>query len=364
MSFFLNSFAFGPLGSGFVLQVDTARSGATPSDQFQLGLRANTRYNFNIDWGDSSPVETVESNNITTVTHTYPAAGIYNISIAELEIRGFPATQFATVTLDRQKVLNIVSFGTNQFGAIWNSAFSGCTAMNINAQDFANTKTQNVTAFQGAFNNCRSLTSFPLIDTSKGSNFIFTWRNCVSLSSFPLIDTRSGTDFFFCWENCPLTSFPLINTGNAFSLSHAWVGCNKLTTFPAISTPKVIDFNSSWLNCSSLTSFPFIDTSNSGFFPSTWRGCISLSASDFPTLNLSKLSVGTDCFNGVKLTTSSYSALLTSLCATNFNLNVPFHGGNSTFNTAGSAARVFLTTPVANGGRGWIINDGGYQAGT
>jgi hypothetical protein len=208
------------------------------------------------------------------------------------------------------------------------------------------------------------LSSFPLIDTSKGSNFIFTWRNCVSLSSFPLIDTRSGTDFFFCWENCPLTSFPLINTGNAVSLSNAWNGCNKLTTFPAISTPKVIDFNNTWNNCSSLTSFPFIDTSNSGFFLGTWMGCVSLSASDFPTLNLSKLTEGTDCFNGVKLTTSSYSALLTSLCATNFNLNVPFHGGNSTFNTAGSAAKVFLTKDVADGGRGWIITDGGYETGT
>ena len=97
---------------------------------------------------------------------------------------------------------------------------------------------------------------------------------------------------------------------------------------------------------------------------SAWQNCYSLSASEFPTLNMSKMTNGTSCFEGVKLTTSSYSALLTSLSATNVNNSVTFHGGNSTFNTPGSAAGAFLTRSTGVGGRGWIITDGGYQTGT
>jgi hypothetical protein len=73
---------------------------------------------------------------------------------------------------------------------------------------------------------------------------------------------------------------------------------------------------------------------------------------------------GTNCFLGVKLPIQSYSAMLTALYATNGNTGVVFHGGNSTFNSAGSAAWSMLTRPIANGGRAWTITDGGYQAGT
>jgi hypothetical protein len=53
------------------------------------------------------------------------------------------------------------------------------------------------------------LTSFPLIDTSKATNFANAWSYCSSLTSFPLIDTSKGTDFFQAWFGCSsLTSFP------------------------------------------------------------------------------------------------------------------------------------------------------------
>jgi hypothetical protein len=388
MSFFLNSFAFGPLGSGFVLQVDTSRSGATPSNQFQLGLRGGTNYDFYVDWGDNSPVDVVTSSNITIVSHTYPSAGIYNISIAERGLGGFPSTSFNN-TLDRQKVLNIISFGTNQFGTSWANAFDSCSAMNVIASDFATTKTQNVTSFLNTWSNCVSLSSFPPINTSNGINFIAAWGICRSLSSFPLIDTSNGTNFTYTWIDCKdLTTFPLINTSGAFTLQGAWRGCSRLSAFPLIDTSNATNLSEAWLGCVLLSSFPLIDTSKVTNFSYAWNQCVALTGfplidtlsgtnfegawqicpnllqSDFPTLNLSNMTNGINAFQDTKLTTSSYSALLTSLCATNFNLNVPFHGGNSTFNTAGSAAKVFLTTPVVSGGRGWIINDGGYETGT
>jgi hypothetical protein len=71
---------------------------------------------------------------------------------------------------------------------------------------------------------------------------------------------------------------------------------------------------------------------------------------------MSKMTSGADCFNGVKLTTTSYSALLTSLCATNINTGVTFHGGNSKYNYTAVEARSYLINT-----RGWNITDGGYE---
>jgi hypothetical protein len=249
----------------FALQIDTTKTGTTTNTQFNLALRSSTSYDFDIDWGDNI-VETYTSSNTTGYNHTYPAAGIYTVTIAERSLGGFPGV-FYNNTGDRRKILNIAQFGGNQFGTNWSDAFNGCLNLQISATDFATTRTQNVTSFANAWSSCTSLATFPLIDTSKGQSFQSTWQNCYSLS-----------------------------------------------------------------------------------------------ASEFPTLNMSKMTNGTNCFAGVKLTTTSYSALLTSLCATNFNNSVTFHGGNSNYNSTVprvTASRNFLVTPIVSGGRGWTITDGG-----
>jgi hypothetical protein len=314
----------------------------------------------------------------------------------------------------------IDTLSATNLGGSW----SNCTSLT----SFPALNTPNVnTLFSGnaggTWAYCRSLSSFPLIDTSKVTNFTYAWQFCTSLSSFPLISTDSANNFWGTWNGCSkLRTFPSLNFSKAKGTGNfidTWNGCTSLTSFPTISAEGTIsktwmnctsltglgegsylkpigdysfgaaflncfalvtlptmdtlsatefgtnNFNlGPWNNCRSLTAFPLIDTRNGTTFYGAWQNCYSLSASNFPTLNMSKMTNGTDCFNGVKLTTSSYSALLTSLCATNFNNSVIFHGGNSTFNTAGSAAKVFLTKSTGAGGRGWTITDGGYQVGT
>ena len=73
-------------------------------------------------------------------------------------------------------------------------------------------------------------------------------------------------------------------------------------------------------------------------------------------------STGTDftsCWNGVKLQTSVWNSILIGLAATNTNNNVVLDGGYSQYNGNGATARLYLTTPVSSGGRGWTISDGG-----
>ena len=267
---------------------------------------------------------------------------------------------------------NVVDFNTT-----WSQCYKLTSFPLIN--------TSKSTSFYATWQYCNELKSFPLIDTSKGTNFAYCWRINRSLTDFPLLNTLSGTDFTYAWNDCrSLTSFPLLDTRNADSLNLAWEGCYSLTSFPLLNTSKVtvffgawsncysltsfplintlsgINFSSSWKDCRSLTSFPYLSTQNGNNFSETWWGCTRLSATDFPTLNMSKMTNGTNCFNGVKLTTNSYSLLLSSICATNINNTVTFHGGNSNYNsTFGLSARNYLVNT-----KGWTITDGGLETAT
>jgi hypothetical protein len=230
----------------------------------------------------------------------------------------------------------------------------------------------------------KNLKEFPLIDTSNGIRFEKTWSYCFSLTSFPLLDFSKATNIMGAfYALTALKTFPKINTSKCKYFGGAWNYCISLTDFPSIDTLSATSFyndglgGGAWQNCVSLTSFPMIDTSNVTNFKNAWKNCYSLSASPFPQLNMSKMKQnswspnyfaalydndgarqsgegGEGCFEGVKLQTQSYSALLTSLCATNFNSNVQFHGGLSNFNQAGKDARDYLITT-----KGWTIGGTG-----
>jgi len=58
------------------------------------------------------------------------------------------------------------------------------------------------------------------------------WQNN-NLTSFPLIDTSSGTNFYAAWFGNNLTSFPLIDTSSGTDFGFAWYGNNSLSDFPA-----------------------------------------------------------------------------------------------------------------------------------
>jgi hypothetical protein len=69
---------------------------------------------------------------------------------------------------DRLKLLEIKKLGYQWFGVATNSAFWGCHNMILTAKDIGNFG--NVTNLQ-VLENCSSLTSFPLIDTSSATSW-------------------------------------------------------------------------------------------------------------------------------------------------------------------------------------------------
>ena len=134
-----------------------------------------------------------------------------------------------------------------------------------------------------------SLTEFPSddFDFSQKTNFYSCWEECSSLTEFPLINTANGTNFNYAWYNCnKLTSFPALDLSSCNSFGSAWGFCKSLKEFPLIDTSKGADFAFAWSYCSSLTEFPALDlSSSSGYFYGTWSNCSSLTT--IPQLDLS-----------------------------------------------------------------------------
>jgi len=360
----------------FVISVKTDNAGTSNNDQFTLPLTTGT-YDAMIHWGDGT---TTHQTTDVSPTHTYASAGTYDISI----VGAFPRIYFNNGG-DKLKLTEIKNWGAIEWVSM-DSAFYGCSNMDITAGDLPNTSA--VTSFESAWRSCTGLTSFPLLDISAVTSLSQTWRNCTGLTSFPLLDTSAVTVFSFTWDGCTgLTSFPLLDTSAATSFSAPWRDCSSLMAFPLLDTSGVTSFNEAWRNCSSLTSFPLLDTSAVTVFSSAWRNCSSLTS--FPLLDTSaatsfnltffgctlldvdvsawdvaSVTTATSMFENSGFSQTSYDKLLsltTGWPSQALQDNVQFHAGSATYDDestdiADGRALLVAATP---GGFGWTITDGG-----
>jgi len=207
----------------FIISVKTDNAGTSATNQFTIPT-IGTGYAYDIETSDG---QTILANTGDT-TITFPTAGTYDIFISG----SFPQCYFNDGG-DKDKLLDIKNFGIYALGSTnQERAFFGCSNMVINATDIGHF--ENVTTFFVTWFRCSSLTSFPLLDTSSGTNFGYAWRDCSSLTSFPLLDTSSGIIFDRTWFGCSsLTSFPLIDTSSGTIFDRTWSLCSSLTSFPA-----------------------------------------------------------------------------------------------------------------------------------
>jgi len=216
------------------------------------------------------------------------------------------------------------------------------------------------TNFSFAWRNCSGLTSFPLINTSAGTSFFQAWRGCDSLTSFPLIDTSAGTNFYAAWYNCDsLTSFPLIDTSAGTDFRYVWYNCDSLTSFPLIDTSAGTEFRYAWYNCDSLTSFPLIDTSAGIKFERAWRNCSGLTTTPAGLFDNIKGGDFTEAFFNTALTQTSIDNILVSLVTSGIatGTRVFDQSGGSAPSAAGEAAIDTLRS------RGWTVTvTGGYSS--
>ena len=144
--------------------------------------------------------------------------------------------------------------------------------------------TSNVTDFSNAFNYCSAMTSFPLLDTSKGTTFNGMYRgtiNCKNVDGYPALNTQSGSNFGVMFSNhTTLEIAPYYNTMNATTIYQMFYACYALQTVPLYNTSKVTDFSQMFQGCASLKYVPAFDARSGSNFASFVNSCPNLTQCD------------------------------------------------------------------------------------
>jgi hypothetical protein len=134
---FLKSAARGLVPSSFVSEWLTTVADET----ITLLLKTGYNYNFQVDWGDGTPVDTITSFNQAEATHTYASAGSHTVTMSGLA----EAWSFNNGG-DKLKIISVTDFGDMGWIDLA-GAFSGCT----NLTAFAGGNTAAVTNMSGMF---------------------------------------------------------------------------------------------------------------------------------------------------------------------------------------------------------------------
>lgn len=191
-----------------------------------FNLRSSGTVNYTVKWGDGD-FETSTSN---TLAHTY-SAGNYKIKVILSDgstYRPFFASQDADVD---QLTFVRVKAKSSQLGTSLASFLDGASNLSTYRQRLNATK--NVTNFDSAWKSTASLTTFPKINVSSGTNFDDTWRNS-GIVNFPVLNMSSGTSFSGTWRSCDsLVSFPGATMTSGTTFRNCWRSCDTLNNFPA-----------------------------------------------------------------------------------------------------------------------------------
>ena len=158
----------------FITQWKTDNSGNSESNQIMLPLSASGTYNFTVNWGDGHS-DTITAYNQAEVTHTYSAAGTYDVEISGT-ITHF---QFKN-TGDKDKILDVVQWGTVVFSEM-SQMFQGCTNLAISATDEPDLSgiTSLSSMFRGASNFNSNISHW---DTSSVTNMYYMFYQASSFN--------------------------------------------------------------------------------------------------------------------------------------------------------------------------------------
>ncbi|MAY83973.1 MAG: hypothetical protein CMP59_07555 [Flavobacteriales bacterium] len=141
--------------SDFVFTVNTAKTGTSGFNSYQIFVDNNLLHNFDVDWDNDGIFDTTGVS--STISHTYPTAGLETI-----KIRGnFPVLKFGdklnfmqNIGLnDKNKLISIDQWG-DQTWLDLRYAFSGCENLTTVASDTIDLSA--VGSLQGMFRNAIS----------------------------------------------------------------------------------------------------------------------------------------------------------------------------------------------------------------
>jgi len=161
--------------NAFITYWKTDNAGVSNSDQIAIPTGSNGSYNCWVDWGDNTS-DYITAYDDPKWTHTYPAAGEYEVRIYGL----FTIIRFANAN-DRLKLLEVRQWGDLIYQTS-NAHFYGCSNVTMPATD------KYVLAQGGLFRlfrDCSSIVKFPSMTISnmeKATGVNETFYNCSSMT--------------------------------------------------------------------------------------------------------------------------------------------------------------------------------------
>ena len=149
-----------------------------------------------------------------------------------------------------------------------------------------------------------------------------------SLSSLPIMDTSKVTNMSSMFTYCStITSIPVLNTSKVTNMYQMFYNCKSLTSVPIMDTSKVTNMDTMFYNCSALTSVPEMDMSNLPAMSTTFFGCSNLtSVGGFTNLGKAFTSAQTIYFNYPNLDNQSVQNIIDTI----FDMNLNTQGGSAT----------------------------------
>ena len=229
MSLLLRHRAFGgsvytpPLSDDFITEWDM------PTGNFTLPLSSQFNYNFTVDWGDGSAIQTVTVYNDANATHNYAVAGTYQIKINGL-------CQLFTIndSLIKLFLKKVINWGNPGFTSYINM-FRGCS----NLTEIPPHPLPSNGSVDRIFFGCSNLISVPknLFLNLTVSSFYASFYNCQALKIIPVDFFKNNIlcpSFEATFYNCTGLETVDINifeyNQNVTKFTSTFYNCSKIST--------------------------------------------------------------------------------------------------------------------------------------
>lgn len=341
----------------------------SPNTSVTLPMKSGGTFNFTVDWGDGSAVDTITSYSDPDKTHNYVSAGDYTVTITgQMSSIGFEGgtsknylirvtnlgstqltdlesafkdcvnlTYFAGGDTSQVTTMDSMFFGANNLVSIDLSTFdtSNVTHMNfmfygalqIPSLNLSNFNTANVTTMAYMFYNMGAITSLNVssFDTSNVTDMYAMFQSTTNLNSLNLsnFDTSKVTDMRWMFASSGVTSLNVtsFDTSRVTTMSYMFFNLTRLTSLNVTSfnTGNVTNMSNMFYLASKLTSLDLhsFDTSkvtNMEYMLANLSEITSLNLSNFDTSSVTSMS---NLF--------AYNSKLTSLNITSFNTSNVFN---------------------------------------